>query len=218
MTVTTLTPSHSNHDGAEIKDTGDQTENTDAILRFGDHTVKRHVAVIFPLPETGWLEGKNIVSAELSLRSAADDTGSFLQRVYLQDAESPANLSSGSAAFDISTRTHGSLFVEFGSAIVGEWMDGSLHSYTGDGGTTFANLITELMDSQDPANITGLCFLFINESGSGERLARSFDNGSNAPELHVTWVSASQDIPTRIITETVYSVTVLERTVVEAAP
>ena len=140
----------------------------------------------YRFPSVSGLSGSTITTAIMTFRADATDTGTFVGTMYAHDVAAPGVFTSTLYNItDTGQRPRTTASVACGSAELGNWTAGQ--DYTLDVKT----IVQELADSHDPGAIV---MLFIFSSGTGERLAESWDDVSaNAAKLAITYTAAAGD-------------------------
>ena len=139
------------------------------------------------------LSGSTIDAATLTFRANITDTGDFVGDWYAHDAEAPGTFTTtASNISDTGQRPRTTATCEGDGTDFGNWTDDSDHTFTGDGVNTIKGIIQELADSYDPSAIA---LLHIFTSGTGERVASSWDHATDpAPKLDITYTAGGGDV------------------------
>ena len=145
-------------------------------------------------PSVSGLSGSAIDSAVLTFRARFSDSGSFIGDFYAHAATAPGVFTT--TDFNITgeaQRPRTTATCEGDSTDFGSWTSGQDHTIDGvtptSGTGTIADIIQELADSYDPSTIV---LLHIRASGSGHRVALSYNNDSaTAPKLAITYTAGA---------------------------
>ena len=160
---------------------------TNIKLYYGNFGVSYHIGIRFT--GVSGLSGSTIDTATLTWRASDTDSGSFIGDWYAHDAEAPGTFTSTADNIaDVAQRPRTTATCEGDSTDFGNWTSNGDPTFTGDGTNTIADIIQELADSYDPSTIA---LLHIYASGTGERVARSWNHDSAlAPKLDIDYTAA----------------------------
>jgi hypothetical protein len=140
----------------------------------------RFLAVTIPV-------GATIDTAYLILKAADNDSGPFDSDFWGEDGSTPGTFTTDNS--NISGRTPTTATVAWDSPA--SWTSGTWYN-----SPEIKTIVQELVDSYDYSS--GLAMAIINkyDSGSGERLAASYDSSaSDAPKLHIEYTAVGGALP-----------------------
>lgn len=128
--------------------------------------------------------GATIDVAYLTWRSSSSESGSFENDLYGEDGASPGVFTS--ATNDITNRTRTTAVVQCDSGDLGTW-----NTVTDYDSPSIVSIITELVGDYDYSSGAPMVILSIWQSGSGRRLAFSYDGDTAlATKLHIEYTAA----------------------------
>lgn len=186
MVTLNLQVGASTDDAQEIVVGGIIVTMTALELVFGRWLNARHIGYRFT--GVSGLSGSAISAATLTFRAAISDAGSFVGDWYAHDAVAPGTFTTTTSNIsDTAQRPRTTATCEGDGGDFGSWTSGQDETFTGDGINAIADIIQELANSYDPSTIA---LLHIYTSGTGERLAVSYDaSSSQAAKLDITYTS-----------------------------
>jgi hypothetical protein len=144
------------------------------------------------------LSGATInASSYLSFYSDANDSADFVADCYAHDAESPGTFTTTTNNItDTGQRPRTTATTEADGVDFGNYSQNTWYNFTGNGTNTISDIIQELANDYDPSAIA---FLFIYDSGAGERRWYSYDRDTSlAAKLHIDYTTGAAAIPNKI--------------------
>ena len=187
MTVLNLQVGNANDDAYERRSTG-ATVTSGIYAVSGNYNIETDQGLRWT--GVSGLSGSSIDAATLNFPYAhASDSGSFVGDWYAQDAEAPAAFTT--ATNNLTGRPRTTTTCEGDGSDFGNWTagdnGGSGWDFIGDGTNTIADIIQALADSYDPSAIV---LIHIWATGTGERVARSYDyNSIYGAKLSITYTA-----------------------------
>jgi len=160
---------------------------------FGQPGSNQHCGIRFP--GVSGLAGATIDTGLtfITFMPRSNDTGGFTGDWYAEDAAAPPQFAAINN--NITDRARTTATCEGDGSDFGDWADNTPVTFTGDGVNAIGDIIQELADNYDPSAIV---LLWIYASGTGERIADSWDNSAaDCPELTIEYTTAVTRIPRR---------------------
>jgi len=140
--------------------------------------------------------GATINAANLTCYSQIADSGSYVAYLYGEDTSAPSVYTAGEANYDITSRSRTTANVTISSTVLGDWAIDTVY-YLPD----MSAIVQELVDSYDYSGGAAMAFMSIWISGTGERMANTWDADPNtAVKLHIEYTPGAGTVIPTVVT------------------